>query len=331
MRVLIALGGNALLKRGEALSFENQLAHIKRAAVQLARIAEKHDVILTHGNGPQVGLLALQAAAYTALAPYPLDVLGAESQGMVGYLLEQALANLLPPDRQVVSLITRVEVDASDSAFSHPTKPIGPMYTQDEAKRLAKANNWVVAADGPPEKNGFRRVVPSPRPLRVLNLQALTTLVASGALVIAAGGGGIPVVQQSGSDAMHGVEAVIDKDLTAGMLAMALKVDCLLIATDVEAVFVDWGKPGQHAIGRTTPEFLQTHTFANGSMGPKVQAVCGFVTRSGKRAVIGSLQVIEAMLAGDAGTQIFPDEGAACAHARLLVIHGQRWAQSQAS
>jgi carbamate kinase len=304
VRVLIALGGNALLRRGEALSFENQLANIHSAAVQLARIAEKHDVILTHGNGPQVGLLSLQAAAYTAVAPYPMDVLGAESQGMVGYLLEQALANLLPPSRQVVSLITRVEVDASDSAFSHPTKPIGPMYTQHEAERLASENNWAVAADGPPDKNGFRRVVPSPRPLRVLNLQALTTLVSSGALVIAAGGGGIPVVKQSGGNAMRGVEAVIDKDLTAGLLAIALNVDCLLIATDVEAVFVDWGKPGQHAIGRTTPAFLQTHTFANGSMAPKVQAVCGFVSQSGKRAVIGSLQHIEAMLAGDAGTQV---------------------------
>lgn len=311
MRVLIALGGNALLKRGEALSFENQLTNIHRAALQLARIAEKHDVILTHGNGPQVGLLALQAAAYTAVAPYPLDVLGAESQGMVGYLLEQALANLLPPDRQVVSLITRVEVDASDSAFTHPTKPIGPMYTEDEAKRLAKENNWAVAADGPPDKNGFRRVVPSPRPLRVLNLQALTTLVTSGELVIAAGGGGIPVVKQSGGDGMRGVEAVIDKDLTAGMLAIALKVDCLLIATDVESVFMDWGQPSQQAIGKTTPAFLQTHTFANGSMAPKVASSCAFVSQSGKRAVIGSLEHIEAMLAGDVGTQIFPDEAAA--------------------
>lgn len=304
MRVLIALGGNAMLKRGQALSFENQLANINRAAAQLARVAEKHDVILAHGNGPQVGLLALQAAAYTAVPAYPLDVLGAESQGMVGYLLEQALSNLLPPGRQVVSLITRVEVDAADSAFAHPTKPIGPMYTEDEAKRLAEENNWAVAADGPPEKNGFRRVVPSPRPLRVLNLQSLVSLVDSGALVIAAGGGGIPVVKQTGSSGLHGVEAVIDKDLTASLLAIALKVDCLLIATDVEAVFADWGQPGQHAIGRITPTALQSHTFANGSMAPKVQAVCSFVTESRKRAVIGSLENIEAMLAGTAGTQV---------------------------
>jgi carbamate kinase len=304
MRVLVALGGNAMLKRGEALSAENQLANIHRAASQLARVAKKHDVILTHGNGPQVGLLALQAAAYTAVAPYPLDVLGAQSQGMLGYLLEQALSNLLPPSRQVVSLVTRVEVNALDPAFAHPTKPIGPMYTQPEAERLAKQNGWAVAADGPPDKNGFRRVVPSPRPLQILNLGALASLAESGALVIAAGGGGIPVVRDKTSLGMRGVDAVIDKDLTAGLLAIALNVDCLLIATDVEAVFMDWGQASQHAIGSTTPSFLQSHTFASGSMAPKVEASCNFVTQSGKRAVIGSLEHIEAMLAGDAGTQV---------------------------
>ena len=173
MKVLVALGGNALLRRGEALSATNQLANISRAAAQLARIAEKHDLVLTHGNGPQVGLLALQAAAYTALEPYPLDVLGAESQGMIGYLLEQALANLLPQNRQVVSLITRVEVAGDDEAFAMPSKPIGPMYTEPEAMRLAKEKNWQVAADGPPEKNGFRRIVASPKPLKVLNLPSI--------------------------------------------------------------------------------------------------------------------------------------------------------------
>jgi carbamate kinase len=303
MRVLIALGGNALLKRGEALSFDNQLANINRAAAQLARVAKNHDLILTHGNGPQVGLLALQNAAYTAVPPYPMDVLGAESQGMVGYLLEQALGNLLP-DRQVVSVITRVEVERADPAFAHPTKPIGPMYSQEEAQRLATQNNWAVAADGPPEKNGFRRVVASPRPVRVLNLPSLMSLVESGALVIAAGGGGVPVMKLAPGQDLQGVEAVIDKDLTAGLLAVALKVDCLLIATDVQAVFMDWGQPSQHAIGRTTPAYLQSHTFAGGSMGPKVNASCAFVTQSNMRAVIGSLEQIEAMVAGDAGTQI---------------------------
>lgn len=307
MRVVIALGGNALLHRGEALSAANQLANIHLAASQLARIAVKHDVILTHGNGPQVGLLALQAAAYDTVAPFPLDVLGAQSQGMIGYLLEQALSNLLPPDRQVVSLITRVEVDAFDTAFVHPSKPIGPMYTADVAKQQAAQNNWVVAADGPPELNGFRRVVPSPRPLHVLNLPALIRLVDSGVLVIAAGGGGIPVVKHQASGAMQGVEAVIDKDLTASLLAVALNVDCLLIATDVECVFMDWGKPSQHAIGRTTPAFLQSNSYANGSMAPKIEATCNFVSQSGKRAAIGSLGRIEAMLNGESGTQIYPN------------------------
>lgn len=304
MKVLVALGGNALLRRGEALSAANQLANISRAAAQLARIAEKHDLVLTHGNGPQVGLLALQAAAYTALEPYPLDVLGAESQGMIGYLLEQALANLLPQNRQVVSLITRVEVAGDDEAFATPSKPIGPMYTEPEAMRLAKEKNWQVAADGPPEKNGFRRIVASPKPLKVLNLPSIVCLINSGALVIAAGGGGIPVVRDAKTQVLAGIEAVIDKDQTASLLAIALKVDCLLIATDVEAVFLDWGKLNQQTIGRTNPEFLQSHSFASGSMAPKVMATCNFVNQSGGRAVIGSLEHIEAMLAGDAGTQI---------------------------
>lgn len=304
MRVLIALGGNALLKRSEALSAANQLANIRRAAVQLARIAAKHEVILTHGNGPQVGLLALQAAAYVEVEPYPLDVLGAESQGMVGYLLEQELSNLLEPSRPVVSLITRVEVDASDIAFAQPTKPIGPMYSEAEARSIALEKNWQVSADGPLDKRGFRRVVASPKPLRVLNLEAITTLMNAGAVVIAAGGGGIPVVRTASTQALSGVEAVIDKDLTAGMLAAALQVDCLLIATDVESVFLNWGEPAQSKVGHTTPEFLEQHLFAAGSMGPKVKTVCEFVRANAKRAVIGSLDQIEAMLAGNAGTQV---------------------------
>ena len=307
MRVLIALGGNALLKRGEPLSADNQLANIRNAAVQLARIAAQHELILTHGNGPQVGLLALQAAAYQEVEPYPLDVLGAESQGMVGYLLEQELSNLLDPSKPVVSLITRVEVSADDVAFVHPTKPIGPMYSEAEAKSIALKKNWQVAADGPADQHGFRRVVASPKPLRVLNMGAITALMNTGAVVIAAGGGGIPVVRHATTQALSGVEAVIDKDLTAGMLAAELQVDCLLIATDVESVFLNWGEPTQSAVGRTTPDFLEQHLFAAGSMGPKVKTVCEFVRVSAKRAVIGSLDQIEAMLAGSAGTQVVVD------------------------
>ena len=300
MKVLVALGGNAILRRGQALSVGNQQANIRRAAEQLARVAMAHELVLTHGNGPQVGLLALQAAAYSAVEAYPLDVLGAESQGMVGYLLEQELANLLPASRTVTTLLTRVEVAADDPAFTHPTKPIGPVYTQLEAVRLAKEKHWQIAPDG----DHFRRVVPSPRPLRVLNLPAIRCLVDCGVLVIAAGGGGIPVARSPDSPALVGVEAVIDKDLCAGLLAQDLGVDCLVIATDVANVFLDWGQPTQRALGRITPAELGQHAFAAGSMGPKVQTACEFATATGHRAVIGSLDEIEAMLAGTAGTQV---------------------------
>jgi carbamate kinase len=302
MKVLVALGGNAILQRGQEMSVVNQQANIRRAAQQLARVAMAHELVLTHGNGPQVGLLALQAAAYRAVQAYPLDVLGAESQGMVGYLLEQELANLLPASRTVTTLLTRVEVAADDPAFAHPTKPIGPVYTQPEAERLAKEESWHIAADG----DHFRRVVPSPRPLQVLNLAAIRCLIDGGVLVIAAGGGGIPVARTPDGPGLVGVEAVIDKDLCAGLLAHELGVDCLVIATDVANVFLDWGQPTQRAVGRTTPAELAQHDFAAGSMGPKVQTACEFATATGHRAVIGSLDAIEAMLAGTAGTQVAP-------------------------
>ena len=310
MKLVVALGGNALLRRGQALSADNQLENIRRAAAQLARVALVHDMVLTHGNGPQVGLLLLQSAAYKPVQPYPLDVLGAETEGMIGYQLEQELANLLPETRTVVTLLTRTEVDSNDPAFTHPTKPVGPMYTQEEAQRLALDKGWTVAADG----NGFRRVVASPAPLRVLGIAPMVWLLEKGALVIAAGGGGIPVVRahtgaSAGADGhrMQGVEAVIDKDLCAGLIAQALQADCMVIATDVAAVYLDWGQPNQRAIGRTTPATLAQHTFPAGSMGPKVQAASQFVTTTGKRAVIGSLDEIEALLAGTAGTQICAD------------------------
>ncbi len=305
MKLVVALGGNALLRRGQALSADNQLENIRRAAAQLARVALVHDMVLTHGNGPQVGLLLLQSAAYKPVQPYPLDVLGAETEGMIGYQLEQELANLLPEDRTVVTLLTRTEVDPLDPAFTHPTKPVGPMYTQEEAQRLALDKGWTVAPDG----NGFRRVVASPAPLHVLGIAPMAWLLEKGALVIAAGGGGIPVVRTgAGGHRMQGIEAVIDKDLCAGLIAQALQADCLVIATDVAAVYVDWGQPSQRAIGRTTPAALAQHTFPAGSMGPKVQAATQFVTATGKRAVIGSLDEIEALLAGTAGTQICADE-----------------------
>lgn len=306
MKLVVALGGNALLRRGQALSADNQLENIRRAAAQLARVAALHDMVLTHGNGPQVGLLLLQSAAYKAVQPYPLDVLGAETEGMIGYLLEQELANLLPARRSVVTLLTRTEVAEKDPAFAKPTKPVGPMYTQQEAQQLATDKGWTVAADG----SGFRRVVASPAPLRVLGIEPISWLLEKGALVIAAGGGGIPVVRCEGaaSHRMRGIEAVIDKDLCASLIAQALRADCLVIATDVSAVYQDFGKPSQHAIRSTTPQALEQHEFAAGSMHPKVQAACSYVTATGKRAVIGSLDEIEALLAGTAGTQIYADK-----------------------
>ena len=301
MKLVIAIGGNALLRRGQVLNASNQLENIRRAAAPLARMALAHELVLTHGNGPQVGLLALQSAAYGDGQSYPLDVLGAQTDGMLGYLLEQELGNLLPASRTVTTLLTRVEVDPHDRAFGAPTKFIGPVYSQQEAQRLGAAGNWPVAADG----SGFRRVVASPQPLAVLGIDPIRWLLERGALVIAAGGGGIPVARDADGK-LYGVDAVIDKDLCSGLLACNLQADCLVIATDVDAVYLDWGKPNQRALGKVTPHMLAQHTFPAGSMGPKVEAACKFVLATGKRAVIGSLDRVEDMLAGQAGTEVSP-------------------------
>ena len=303
MRLVVALGGNALLKRGEALNADNQLANIRLAATQLARVAERNQLVVTHGNGPQVGLLALQSAAYDAADVFPLDVLGAQTDGMIGYLLEQELANRLPASRMVATLLTRVEVDAADPAFQHPSKPIGPIYTEQQAKDIAQARHWTVGRDG----DDMRRLVASPQPMRVLGLDAIRLLLEHGALVVAAGGGGIPVASGADGHGWQGVDAVIDKDLCSGLLARELEADCLVIATDVAAVFLDWGLPQQRALRSVTPRSLARHGFPSGSMGPKVQAACAFVLSTGRRAVIGSLEHIEDMLAGTAGTQVSLD------------------------
>jgi carbamate kinase len=303
MKLVVAIGGNALLRRGQALSAENQLENIRRAATQLARVAANHTLVLTHGNGPQVGLLALQSAAYSAANVYPLDVLGAQTDGMIGYLLEQELANLLPATRAVCTLLTRVEVDPNDPAFARPSKPIGPVYAEEESRRIAAEKHWAMAPDGP----GFRRVVASPAPLRVLGLDAIGWLLERGALVIAAGGGGIPVARGAEGQGLHGVDAVIDKDLCSGLLARELQADAFVIATDVDAVYLNWGQPGQRALRKVSPQALAAHAFPTGSMGPKVQAACAFVLATGQRAVIGSLDHIEDMLAGRAGTQVCVD------------------------
>jgi len=300
VKLVVALGGNALLRRSQAASAQNQLVNVRIAAAQLARVAAAHDMVLTHGNGPQVGLLALQSAAYAAVDSYPLDVLDAESEGMLGYLIEQELANLLPAERAVASLLTRVEVDPQDPAFLTPTKPIGPVYTKAQADELARRRHWTMVVDGA----GWRRVVPSPKPVRVPGLEVIRGLLSRGTLVIAAGGGGIPVVPRSDGRGLQGAEAVLDKDLSSALIATDLQADCLIIATDVDAVYLDWGLPTQRAVGQTTPQALAAHRFAAGSMAPKVEAACSFVRASGRRAAIGALEGIEALLAGHGGTQI---------------------------
>ncbi|MCX4157638.1 MULTISPECIES: carbamate kinase [Paraburkholderia] len=300
MRILIALGGNALLRRGEPMTMSHQIANIRRAAQQIARLADGNQLVIAHGNGPQVGLLALQAAAAGPTGAAPLDVLDAESEGMIGYLLEQELANALPPQRQVATLLTRVEVDADDPAFTHPTKPIGPVYTEAQAERLAISNGWSVARDG----DSFRRVVASPKPRRIMALQPIHWLLDHDAVVIAAGGGGIPVTVAADGRTRCGVEAVIDKDRCSALLAADVDADLLLIATDVDAVYADWHTPCERVLSEVSVAGLRSMSFPAGSMGPKVEAACEFVSRTGRPAVIGSLDRIEAMANGTAGTRV---------------------------
>lgn len=301
MRIVAALGGNALLKRGEPLTAQNQRTNVRRAAAALAGLADAgHSLVVTHGNGPQVGLLALQAAAGPADGAYPLDILGAESEGMIGYLIEQELGGLLP-GQPIATLLTQVEVAADDPAFAAPTKPIGPVYDEATARRLAAERAWAVAPDGA----FWRRVVASPRPIRIMEGKVIRLLVDHGVLVICAGGGGIPVVTRpDGSQA--GVEAVIDKDLASALLARQLEADLLLLLTDVEAVFADFGTPQAHPIRRATPDSLSAEGFAKGSMGPKVAAALAFAGQAGKPAAIGRLEDAPALCAGQAGTWIAP-------------------------
>lgn len=295
-----ALGGNALLRRGEPLEAEVQRENVGIAAEALAEIALLCPLVVTHGNGPQVGLLALQSEAHRDVRPYPLDVLGAESEGMIGYLIEQELRNRLP-EREVATLLTQVEVDLADPAWKTPTKPIGPMYSEEDAKRLAKERGFSVAADGA----GFRRVVPSPDPKRIIELNTIQLLVNSAVLVICAGGGGIPVVRTD-AGGLRGVEAVVDKDASAALLAEAIGARFLLLLTDVSAVWTAWRTPGARAIRSIAPGDLKAMPFAAGSMGPKVAAACRFVERTGQRAGIGSLSDAAAILRGEKGTQIVP-------------------------
>ncbi len=304
MRVVVALGGNALLKRGEPMTAEAQRANVEVAARALAPVALEHELVLSHGNGPQVGLLALQGAAYKEVDEYPLDVLGAQTEGMIGYMIEQELGNLLPADVPLATILTMIEVDPDDPAFDDPTKFVGPVYDKDEADRLAEEKGWTFKQDG--EK--WRRVVPSPVPQHMFEIHPVEWLIEKGTIVICAGGGGIPVMyEKGGGRRLSGVEAVIDKDRAAGMLATELEADVYVMATDVEGVFLDWGMPSQRLIRHTTPDELESHDFAAGSMGPKVEAACAFVRKTGKRAGIGCLNDIEKIVVGEAGTIIEPE------------------------
>jgi carbamate kinase len=298
MRIVIALGGNALLRRGEPVDAGTQRANVEVAVKAVAELASEHELVVTHGNGPQVGLLALQSEAYRQVDPYPLDVLGAESEGMIGYLLDQELVNALG-SRPVATLLTQVIVDPADAAFEHPTKFIGPLYSEESARQLVWHRKWSMARDG----GEWRRVVPSPEPRAIVELPTIRLLVESGVLVVCVGGGGVPVVVDR-VGRLHGVEAVVDKDLAAALLAEGLGADALLMLTDVEAVKAAWGTPRARPLADVTTRELGEMAFAAGSMGPKVGAACRFAKRTGGLAAIGSLADAAAILAGTRGTRI---------------------------
>ncbi len=242
-------------------------------------------------------MLALQGLEYKKVNPYPLDVLGSETQGMIGYMLMQEFKNQMP-ERNISCMLTQMNVDPNDPAFSNPTKPIGPIYTEVEARELAEKYHWTVKPDG----QHFRRVVPSPEPTGIVEHEAITKLIDEGHLVICTGGGGIPVKKENGK--LIGVEAVIDKDMSAAFLARQLGADALLILTDADAVYLDWGKPTQHALRNTTPDELSKYQFDEGSMGPKIQASCEFIQKGGQLVGIGALEDGLQILQGQAGTNI---------------------------
>lgn len=311
MRIVVALGGNALLRRGEPMTPSAQRENVRLAARALAPLAMEHELVVTHGNGPQVGLLALQAAAYarsqadddpglaSPVESVPLDVLGAQTEGAIGYMIEQELGNLLPFEKPLATILTMIEVAPDDPAFENPTKPIGPIYDEAEAHRLAEERGWSIARDG----EHWRRVVPSPLPKRIFEWRPITWLLEKGTVVICAGGGGIPTMcQPDGS--LVGVEAVIDKDRASALLACELEADLLVLATDVDGVYLDWGTDQARLLERATPEELIAMELPAGSMGSKVEAASNFATHSGKRAMIGSMGLIEALVEGTSGTSV---------------------------
>lgn len=309
MRVLTALGGNALLRRGEPMTAAAQRANVRRAARSLAPVALEHELVITHGNGPQIGLLAMQAEA-AGRESATLDVLGAETDGWIGYVIEQELGNVLPADQSLATVLTMIEVDAADPAFTDPRKPIGPVFSEEEARTLADERGWTIAPDG----DGWRRVVPSPRPVQVFERRPIEWLLEKGAVVICAGGGGIPTMYaEDGS--LVGADVVIDKDRASALLARELGADLLVLATDVEAVFVGWGTDDARAVHRTTPDEVEELDLPIGSMGAKVEAAVTFVRESGRPAVIGALHRLDELVRLEAGTVITADGGS---HVRSL-------------
>ncbi len=283
------------------MTHEAQRSNIRIAATALAPVAREHELLLSHGNGPQVGLLALQAAAYHEVEEYPLDVLGAQTEGMIGYMIEQELGNLLPVEVPFATILTMIEVDPDDPAFDDPTKFVGPIYTKERADELAGKKGWAFRKDGA----SWRRVVPSPVPKRIFQLRPIKWLLERGTVVICTGGGGIPTMYLGdGSGRLVGVEAVIDKDLASGLLAREVGADLFIMATDVDGVYLDWGTPSQRRLSVVRPDEMERYDFAAGSMGPKVAAACDFVRQTGNRAAIGSLADIREIVAGRAGTNI---------------------------
>jgi len=298
----VALGGNALLRRGQELNAENQRENIRAAAAELAKVHKRHQLVIAHGNGPQVGLLALMDAHYTAVEPYPLDVLGAETVGMIGYMIEQELGNLIPFKDHIVTILTQILVDPADPAFGNPSKSVGPIYDKPEAERLQREKGWKMAPDG----QYFRKVVPSPLPQRIIEIDAIRMLVDHGIIVICAGGGGIPTAYDDNRK-LYGVEAVIDKDLASGLLARDLEADMFVMLTDVAGVYVDFGTEIQKLIKAAHPDALEAMDFAAGSMGPKIKGACEFVRETGNKSAIGRLSDLVKIMDGEEGTLISTD------------------------
>lgn len=302
--LVVALGAGALQRRGQPLEAATMLVNVRHAAAHLARLAQRYRLVVTHGNGPQVGLLARQNGAHREVQPCPLDVLDAQSEGLIGYLLEQEIANQLGAGRHVATLLTRVEIDPDDPAMAQATKPVGPAYAKAERDALARERGWRFL----PGADGYRRAVPSPAPRRVLNLQAVQALLERGMVVVCAGGGGIPVLRLPNGE-LQGAEAVIDKDSVSSLLARQLQAQMFIVATDVPAVALDWCQPTQRTIRSAPPRALRTLPFAAGSMAPKVAAACDFAEATGHPAVIGNLADADRFASHEAGTWISTELG----------------------